>query len=317
MKVCFFVKTLYFFWQIYYNKDEKTRCFSQLHAKIHSDFFIRESFMKHKDYALLDEKEITKNPYSRIVISKTCSHHYHSFFEFAICTKGSFQNCINGEWHDIKKGRIILLRPQDRHYFIADGEHTFRDVYVTVPVMQAVCGAIDSSLFRRISASPLLVDFYASDFQLQQLESKLNYFNNQKDKSQLSLNVRHRNVIFEILDLWQQNVKSKLHDIPEWLSLLVAQLGTEKYLNKNIDELILSTNYSHGYVCREFKKHMGKTLQEYLNELRFSYSLSLLSGTATVSQVAEKLGYAATSNFIIAFKNKFGVTPSQWRKSHT
>lgn len=267
------------------------------------------------EYNVLKEKEITKNPYSRIIISKTCSHHYHTFFEFTICTKGTYQNCINDEWHDINKGRILLLRPQDRHYFLADGTHTFRDIYVTIPAMKAICSSIDSTLYQLLVNSPMLVDFSVSDFQLQQLENKLNYFNNCIGKSDVSLNIRHRSIILEILDLWQQNVKQKLSNMPDWLSILITQLGTEKLLNKNIEEIIASTNYSHGYVCREFRKYMGKTLQNYLNESRFSYSLSLLEGSTTISQISEKLGYAAPSNFIIAFKNKFGTTPAQWRKN--
>lgn len=268
------------------------------------------------EYNILKESEFAKTPYTRIVISKTCSHHYHSFFEFTICTKGTYRNCINDVWTDVNKGRVLLLRPQDRHYFLSDGSHVFRDVYVTVPVMKAICNTIDPSLYQRIVNSPSLIDFNMSDFQLQLLENKLNYFNNVRGKTDLALNIRHRDVIIEILDLWQQNTKRKLSDMPDWLSLLITQLGTEKYLNKNIEELIASTNYSHGYVCREFKKYMGKTIQNYLNESRFSYSLSLLSGgKTTIAQVSEKLGYTAASNFIIAFKNKFGVTPAQWRKS--
>lgn len=268
------------------------------------------------NYNVLRESEIAKAPFTRIVISKTCSHHYHSFFEFAICTKGSYKNFVNDECLDITKGRVILLRPQDRHYFVADGNHVFRDVYVPVSVMKSVCNSIDPTLYQRVLNTPLLVDFKVSDFQLQMLENKLNYLNNVIDKPSLSLSVRHRNVITEIFDLWQQNSEKSANDIPEWLSLLLTQLGTEKYINKNIEEIIALTNYSHGYVCREFKKYMKKTIQDYLNESRFSYALSLLAGSkVTVAQVAEKLGYAAATNFIIAFKGKFGVTPTQWRKT--
>ena len=268
------------------------------------------------NYNVLRESEITKSPYTRIVISRTCSHHYHSFFEFAICTKGAYKNYINDECIDVTKGRVILLRPQDRHYFVADGNHVFRDIYVPVAVMKSVCAAIDPTLYQRVLNTPLLIDFSVSDFQLQVLENKLNYLINPSDKPTLSLNTRHRNVITEIFDLWQQNSEKSTNDIPEWLSLLLTQLGTEKYINKNIEEIVALTNYSHGYVCREFKKYMGKTIQDYMNESRFSYSLSLLSGSkTTVAQVAEKLGYAATTNFIIAFKSKFGVTPTQWRKT--
>ncbi len=265
-------------------------------------------------YNLLDEKEIAKNPFTRIVISKTCSHHYHSFFEFTICTKGTYRNCINDVWMDINKGRIILLRPEDHHYFISDGTHTFRDVYITAPVMKSICNAIDPDLFRKIESTPLLVDFCIPDFQLQLLENKINYLNEIKDTHNLATNTRHRNVVMEILDLWQQYNQNTVVDMPEWLSLFIAQLGTEQTICKTVEELVASTHYSHGYVCREFKKYTGKTLQNYLAELRFSYSLSLLSGQASISEIAEKLQYSDTPNFIVAFKNKFGITPAQWRK---
>ncbi len=266
------------------------------------------------EYNLLTERELVKNPYTRIVISKTCSHHYHSFFEFTICTKGTYRNYINDEWKTINKGRIILLRPQDHHYFLSDGTHTFRDVYIRTSEMESICNAIDSSLYQKIESTPLLIDFTIPDFQLQLLENKLNYLNEIKDTNSVSIKIRHRNVIMEILDLWQQHDDAKITNIPEWLSLFIMQLGTEQNICKTVEELIAPTHYSHGYVCREFKKYIGKTLQNYINELRFDYSLSLLASQASISEIAEKLNYSDTSNFIVAFKNRFGITPTQWRK---
>ncbi len=266
-------------------------------------------------YTVLDEQEIAKNPYTRVVISKTASHHYHTFFEFTFCTKGTYRNCINDQWFDISKGRMLLLRPQDRHYFEADGTHTFRDVYVTVEVMKAICNSIDPTLYAKIEDTSLLVDFSCSDLQLQLLENKLNYLNEPMGKNDLALKIRHRNVIMEIFDLWQQNAEQKQANIPTWLSLLLTQIGTSENLNKSVDELIESTHYSHGYVCREFKKYVGKTIQSYLNDARFSYALSILAGDGSIAEVAEKLGYSDTSNFIVAFKNHFGITPAQWRKN--
>ncbi len=266
-------------------------------------------------YTILDEGAIAKNPYTRSVISKHCSHHYHTFFEFTFCTKGQYKNYINDEWFHIEKGRMLLLRPQDRHYFIGNGSHTFRDIYVSVPVMQSICDAIDPLLYERIMTSPLLIDFYLSDLQMQLLESKLNFLNEPTNKDDLALEIRHRNVIMEVFDLWQQNAETKQTDMPAWLSLLLTQIGTSENLNKTVDELIESTHYSHGHVCREFKKYVGKTIQNYLNDARFSYALSILAGDGTIAEISEKLGYSDTSNFIYAFKNHFGITPAQWRKN--
>ncbi len=267
------------------------------------------------EYTLLDDREIAKNPYTRIVISKTCSHHYHTFFEFTLCAKGRYRNCINDKWLDVTKGRLLLLRPQDRHYFAADGTHIFRDIYVSVEVMKAICNSINPTLYSEIESKSLLVDFQLSDLQLQLLENKLNFLNEPTNKSALSLDIRHRNIVMDIFDLWQQNAQTKQTNLPTWLSSLLTQIGTSENLNKTVDELIEDTHYSHGYICREFKKHIGQTLQNYLNDARFSYALSILAGDGTIAEIAEKLGYSDTSNFIVAFKKHFGLTPAQWRKN--
>ena len=210
---------------------------------------------------------------------------------------------------------MLLLRPKDEHYFVAEKPHACRDVYIMPEVFKAICDSVDPTLFDNIVNAPEHVEFKISDFQLQLIENKLNYFNDIYDKNELSLNLKHRSVIIDLLDIWQESSILSQAEMPEWISLLVSQLGTERFLNKNIEEIIASTNYSHGYVCREFKKHMGKTLQDYLSELRFSYTLSLLKDSSiSVAQIGDRLGYCATSNFIIAFKNKMGITPAQWRK---
>ena len=265
----------------------------------------------------LSEQNLTNSPYSRIVVRNDCPLHSHAFFEFTICLNGEYRNYINGECYTIERGRIILLRPMDEHYFEADTPHVSRDIYVTTDVMKDLCDTISPTLFEQLINQPLAIDFSIPDFEMQMLESKMSYLNVCDGKTDLQLKARHRNVIMSLLDLWISNIKETA-DTPQWLSLLVSRLNTESFINKNIEEIIASTNYSHGYVCREFKRFMGKTLQDYLAETRFSYAISLLSNNETsVAQVAEKMGYTATSNFIIAFKNKYGITPAQWRKENS
>ena len=83
----------------------------------------------------------------------------------------------------------------------------------------------------------------------------------------------------------------------------------------NVETIAEETNYSHGYVCREFKKHYGITLQEYVNSVKFSFACMLLaSGSNNVEEIAAKLNYSSSANFIASFRHRFGVTPSQWRK---
>ena len=183
--------------------------------------------------------------------------------------------------------------------------------------MKRICDLISPDLFDRISNTELLIDFMPSSYNLRFLESDLNYFNNLSDKSDQSLKIKHINCILSILDLWQHSMMQKTAETPEWISKLISQINTENYITKSVSEIIALTNYSHGFVCREFKKYIGSTLQNYLNGVKLSYSLSLLyEKDLSIEAIAEKLNYCEVTNYIIAFKKKFGITPSKWRKNN-
>lgn len=265
---------------------------------------------------ILTFSEIEKTPYTKIIITNTCPYHTHTFFEFVVCLDGSFTNIINNTNVNIVRGTVLLLRPQDKHHFINGEKHTHRDIYVMPEKMKAICDSIDRELYSKLAQEPLSVNFNLSEYDLRYLETKLNFFNNVHGKPSLAVRAAHTDVISEILHLWQQSYLKGRADYPKWLYTLLDNLSTEEFLVKNISEIAESTHYSHGFVCREFKKHVGSTLKEYVSELKFSYAQALLSdNNASIASVAERLNYGSTSNFIIAFKKRHGISPAQWRKN--
>ena len=124
----------------------------------------------------LTEKEITKFPYSRIVISNKTSYHNHTFFEFSICLSGNLNNEINGKQYAINKGHILLLRPQDCHIVNATS-HTSRDIYVTQDNLKRICDIVSPELFNQITSDELVINFDVSTHDLSFIESELSFFN--------------------------------------------------------------------------------------------------------------------------------------------
>lgn len=263
----------------------------------------------------LDHSEIHFTPFSKVVIVKKCPLHNHKFFEFTINLEGEYENNINGVAYKITKGTVILLRPEDQHRFLCEGSHTHRDVYVSVENMKTIAACIDKELYNELASTPLAVKFQLSHYQLELLESKLNLFNNTASSSELFLNLVHTNIVTEILLLWKQNSNNNITLFPSWLSTLLHQLESETYFLKSVDEIIDNINYSHGYVCRQFKKYMNITLKDYMSNKKFDYAITLLQHKeAQISDIAKKLNYYSIQNFIIAFKKKYGLSPSQFRK---
>jgi two-component system response regulator YesN len=71
------------------------------------------------------------------------------------------------------------------------------------------------------------------------------------------------------------------------------------------------TNYSH--LCFVFKKETGKTINDYLTEVRMYKAKELFDhGERLIQIVANKVGYADANYFGKCFKKNFGVTPSNY-----
>ena len=67
--------------------------------------------------------------------------------------------------------------------------------------------------------------------------------------------------------------------------------------------------------CRYFKAQTGKTLTQYLTDLRVQYACDLLSkGEDSVTQICFQVGFENVSHFIQAFKKQRHQTPYAFRK---
>ena len=64
------------------------------------------------------------------------------------------------------------------------------------------------------------------------------------------------------------------------------------------------------YLSRIFSQHMGKTISQYIRQLRMEKAAELLrAGKLNVTQVAMEVGYSSSSHFSVAFHETFGCCP--------
>jgi AraC-like DNA-binding protein/mannose-6-phosphate isomerase-like protein (cupin superfamily) len=65
--------------------------------------------------------------------------------------------------------------------------------------------------------------------------------------------------------------------------------------------------------CRFFKEKTGKSLSEYLNDMRIGYACRLIiEGKLSVSQISYESGFNNLSNFNRTFKKHTGYTPTNY-----
>ena len=115
----------------------------------------------------------------------------------------------------------------------------------------------------------------------------------------------------KIHNSYTQNCPSGIYDVANYI--------TQNYKNNfTIEELAKISGYSKSRFFFLFKYHMDKTPVEFLRDIRLSSSRDLLVSTnLSVNEISLCSGYVDALYFSRIFKDKYGVSPTQFRKIET
>ena len=108
-------------------------------------------------------------------------------------------------------------------------------------------------------------------------------------------------------------------NIADSVRLALDHYFENNHLEKNIQLPSLNSLASdHHMSARTFSRRLkdkGESYKHLLEEVRQKHAFELLSNThLSIADIALKLAYQEPANFIRAFKQWAGCTPSQWRK---
>lgn len=86
------------------------------------------------------------------------------------------------------------------------------------------------------------------------------------------------------------------------------------YRNGTLSELAKMMKYDVYWLSREIKKRTGKTYKELLQAKRMNQAAYLLSNSRlAVADIIESVGYDNSSYFYRKFKERYGVSPKEYR----
>lgn len=97
----------------------------------------------------------------------------------------------------------------------------------------------------------------------------------------------------------------------------VCQIIEREYMtNLTIPQIAERMHVSVNYLQAQFKRETGRTIRQYLTEVRVEQAKRLLrSSGCKVSDVCSQVGYKDTDYFVRVFREATGVTPNEYRKS--
>jgi AraC-like DNA-binding protein len=97
-------------------------------------------------------------------------------------------------------------------------------------------------------------------------------------------------------------------------------IGTRKYMDNyydtdlNLDLLSQIRFVSKYHLLRLFKKYYGQTPRQYLTDKRIEKSKVCLKQGMNITETCFAIGFESPCSFSTLFKNKTGLTPTEFQK---
>jgi len=113
-----------------------------------------------------------------------------------------------------------------------------------------------------------------------------------------------------------QSVTNSGRRFPQWLERvrnILEQRFAEPF---KLSEIAAEAGVHPVHLAREFRKHYGASVGEYLRRVRIEYACRELMGSnVAVTNIAFAAGFADQSHFSRTFKRLCGTTPGRYRAS--
>lgn len=105
--------------------------------------------------------------------------------------------------------------------------------------------------------------------------------------------------------------KSEQNFLKEFNTIIDENIRCPEF---SVEQLASRLNISRVQLYRKVKALMGVTVSEYINTQRLDKARGLLQeSNMNISEIAYEVGYSSPGYFSTSFKNKYGVSPKQWK----
>ena len=109
--------------------------------------------------------------------------------------------------------------------------------------------------------------------------------------------------------------KETLEKIQKIANDIMYYIYTHIETNIDIEELSIDLEISKFHMHRVFKEIFGRNIYESIKSIRLQKASNLLltNRYSTISSIVNSCGYSSQSSFIKIFKDRFGMSPKEWK----
>jgi len=247
--------------------------------------------------------------------------HSHEFAELFLILSGRINHIVNGEVQELRAGGLVFIRPSDVHGFETCNSATAEPCELVIlsfqlETMLLLSEYLGNDTFLRNYTGPVTAPrFKLSIRETEELSSEL---------MQLwALQSQHHEMaklkikIFLAIILTKYFLGTRLdcdHSAPEWLPKLCQKMQRMENFSGGMTAMKKLAPCTQEHLCKVFRKHIGKSPTEYINDIRMEYAAKMIIETdEKIFSVAMDVGCNSLSRFYMLFKKYYRVSPAQYR----
>ncbi len=263
----------------------------------------------HTDRLYFGETEHHSYPYVKNNRQNEIQPHWHEGLEILRIKKGSCAVTIDDTQVYTQEGDVVVVNSNQLHVIrVSQGECLYEVLGLEYNFCKAWDFSLDKFYYKNLINDPRINELFDKI-------AKENY--GQKSFFQAIIT----SGCIEILGLLSRkyNIQKpvsnatleKIQIVRQMMQYISSRFYSQNILN-DLSELL---KYNPYYLTHIFSKITGITVKDYQLQIRFKYAKKmLLQNNLTIFEIAENCGYASVSSFTLAFRNKTGKTPLEYKK---
>lgn len=269
-------------------------------------------------------KLIQVRPHTRFV---QFPKHRHNYVEMIYMCQGTTTHVIDGNKVVLEQGDLLFLNQHAQQEIFPAGKQDIAVNFIVLPeffnMAFSMMGEEESALKEflvgtlcgRDGLTSYLYFHVADILPIQNLVENMVWtvfydMGNKRSCNQITMGL----LLLQLLN-YMDKMETGSGRLDTELTGTVLNYIEEHYKNGSLSELAGMMNYDVYWLSREIKKRTGKTYKELLQAKRMNQAVYLLtSSKLPVADIIESVGYDNTSYFYRKFKEKYGMSPKEYRE---
>ena len=252
--------------------------------------------------------------------------HSHNYVEMIYMCQGSTVHTINGDRIELKTGELLILNQNAVQEILPAGEYDIAVNFIVLPeffnTAFSMIGAEENqlkdflvgALCGRDEETSYLYFHVADILPVQNLIENMVWtifydISNKRSSNQITMGL----LFLQLLN-YMDKMEAGGRKFDTEIMANVYRYIEDHFKEGTLSELAVEMKVDVYWLSREIKKKSGKTYKELLQEKRMQQAVYLLiNSRIAVSDIIEAVGYDNTSYFYRKFKERYGISPKEYR----